>query len=124
MNAGKWGDKHDTLTTVYSDVDGCLINWPGPKAGSSRYAKKYGGDPIPNPLIVDYLKQKKKEGFTIVLWSIGGVEHCKWAAELCRIHDIVDHYIAKPSILIDDCHRWYHNKNRVWVNENGKVIEK
>jgi hypothetical protein len=118
------GDEKDHRTTVFSDIDGCLILWPGPKPGSSRYyrASKEKEIPKPNAKIVEYLKSKKKEGFTIVLWSIGGAEHCRWAAKLCGIENIVDYCLAKPIIMVDDHHKWYLNPKRTWVDENGEVI--
>ncbi len=118
-----YGVAEETKTTIYTDVDGCLIFWPGPKKGSTRYSRRTGELPVPNNKIVSYLRQKYTEGFTIILWSMGGAEHCKWAAKLCGMEDIVSKYLVKPGTLVDDNHKWYF-RNRIWIDENGCQIER
>lgn len=95
--------------------------WPGGKAGSTRIAKPRGLSPDINTVVVDLLKSEKQKGSTIVLWSIGGTAHCKWAAEFCGIKDIVDIYLRKPNIFIDDNHKWFVSKKRTHINPDGTI---
>ena len=108
--------------TVYCDIDGTLIIWPGGKGGSTKIAKREKLSPKINNIVVDILKSEKSKGSTIILWSAGGKEHCKWSAEFCGITNIVDVYLRKPNIFIDDNHKWISNKRRTYINQDGLIL--
>lgn len=70
---------------VFVDVDGTLI-----KEG------------VLNQRLVDWCKERKQEGFKIVLWSNQGIEHATQAAASANVTDIFDFIISKPGYIVDD----------------------
>lgn len=52
--------------------------------------------------IVDFLKQKRIDGFKIVLWSSRGQKHAQDVAEKYEVIDLFDFILSKPGYLIDD----------------------
>jgi hydroxymethylpyrimidine pyrophosphatase-like HAD family hydrolase len=47
------------------------------------------------------IKQLKKEGYSIVLWSAKGRRYCESVVELHSLKKVIDMCIAKPSLIID-----------------------
>jgi len=77
--------KYPPQRVIAVDVDGTLII-----------------NGIVNEKLVNLCKKKKKEGFTMILWSAGGQNHAIKAAKLSGLNDVFDHIISKPGYIIDD----------------------
>jgi len=71
---------------IYIDVDKTLINLRG----------------VVNTRIVDWARDKHKDGFEIVIWSSRGTEHCINAANKSGLNDIISAAISKPGFIVDD----------------------
>ena len=103
--------------SVFVDVDGCLLIWPGKKRG--RIPRKgepgYGESPTPNLQVIEMIKKHKAKGRYIVVWSRGGARHARMAVEHCGLGDVVDLCLAKPRTVIDDSFGWWERNERVKV---------
>lgn len=87
----------DFRPTVYFDMDGTL--------------REYGEDCKPITRHIERMRFHKHCGHRIIVWSRGGKS---WAEKACRelgIHNLVDHFDAKPLCLYDDqdMHEWVDN---------------
>ena len=51
---------------------------------------------------VKLLKDRKQRGSTIFVWSAGGHAWAKAVSEALGLEDVVDHYLSKPFMAIDD----------------------
>ena len=87
--------------TVYVDVDGTLLIWPGPRPG--RVPRKgeleFGLPPAVNTKLV---KRLRDSGAQIIIWSRGGEAHAEYAARFCGLDDIVTACLTKPDLIVDD----------------------
>lgn len=92
----------EQYTSIYVDVDGTLLFWPGKKKGHVPRPgeKEYGKAPEINQPLVNALKNWHKGNNVLVLWSKGGVEHCEKAASRCDLNP--DACLPKPQVAIDD----------------------
>ena len=52
--------------------------------------------------VVEYLKKKKAEGWTLMLWSSGGQIHAAGMAEQYGVEDLFDYIVSKPGLILDD----------------------
>lgn len=83
------------------DVDGTLIV-PDPK-GSLQLA--YGSSIQSfKPIIahVDLLKEYKKRGFYVIVWSAGGYKWALQAVQALKLERFVDQILSKPIRHVDD----------------------
>lgn len=71
--------------TIFVDVDGTL---------------EIHGE-LNQPLI-EWLKEKKEDGFSLVLWSMAGEKHAVIIADEYKVTHLFDHIISKPGYIIDD----------------------
>lgn len=55
-----------------------------------------------NETLVNYLIEKKQEGYTIILWSMAGRNHAFKVAEEYNLIHLFDTFLTKPGIIIDD----------------------
>ena len=55
-----------------------------------------------NKKLIEWCKQKKNDGFIMILWSSRGELHAKKAADLSGLNDIFDYIISKPGYVVDD----------------------
>jgi len=86
---------------VVCDVDGTLIT-PDKKGGISL---PYGSgiqQYAPIQAHVDLLKEYKKRGFTVIVWSMAGFSHALRVVEALKLQRYVDTVMTKPSKHIDD----------------------
>lgn len=95
--------------TVYVDVDGTLVKWPGDFPG--RLPRKpdepgFGKPPLPNEKLIGWLREQHEKGTEIYIWSRGGSQHAKNMSEFVNIDDIVKGYLTKPHMVIDDDPNW------------------
>ncbi len=94
--------------TIYVDVDGTLLLWPGGRPG--RVPRKgesgFGAPPAINEKLVNALKLWKlaevDQGRTLVIWSHGGRVHAELAGRLTGLSQYVDAFLPKPRLWIDD----------------------
>ncbi len=107
--------------TVYVDVDGTLVFWPGNRPG--RYPRKgesgHGEDPAINTKLVERLKASDAD---IVIWSRGGKTHAEWAAKFCDIDAVA--CLSKPDLMVDDGRRWMdtsHSKGMQLVGPHDEL---
>lgn len=94
----------------FFDVDDTLVSWDYPeRPDDAKYAVGFT-DPssgavwmlTPIQKTIEALKQGKRAGSTIVVWSAGGWE---WAQEVVKtlgLEEFVDAVISKPNRYYDD----------------------
>lgn len=86
---------------VCCDVDGTIIK-PDQKGGISL---PYGsGIQTYSPIMahVDLIKEYKKRGFTVIVWSMAGQAHAQRVVEALKLERWVDIVMCKPTKHIDD----------------------
>ena len=89
----------------FIDVDGTL-------------ERKILGIEVPLRHVVDGVKLLKREGAVVYLWSTGGPDHARKAAREAKIEKLVDGFLHKPNVYVDDkpvsnwkdCERWKPKK--------------
>ena len=67
-----------------------------------------------NVALIDYLRERKAEGFSLTLWSSRGEAHARNAAEVFKCADLFDHILSKPGWVIDD-------KGWGWIKFTGVI---
>jgi len=55
-----------------------------------------------NEILIDYLTEKKAEGYDIFLWSARGKSHAQDVATRFNLTNLFSAIISKPDIMIDD----------------------
>ena len=55
-----------------------------------------------NQKLVDYLKERKAEGYRLMLWSARGITNAQAAVDRFGLHDLFDDVLSKPGYIIDD----------------------
>jgi hydroxymethylpyrimidine pyrophosphatase-like HAD family hydrolase len=55
-----------------------------------------------NKAVVDYCREMKAKGWTLILWSSGGQIHACGVAEDTGLTDLFDIIISKPGMILDD----------------------
>ena len=72
-----------------------------------------------NAEVVRCIRQMRAQGFTVMLWSMQGVEYAKRAASLCD-PSLFDHIIPKPGYILDDYGwRWIRYTRIVRMTQAG-----
>lgn len=104
MNHVAWPMPEFDMETAFVDVDGTLLLWPSGAVGE--------GTPAPNTALVRRLRAWKAKDRRIYLWSRGGESHARQAAAFCDASDLFDAFLNKPSVMIDDAHRWMERVKR------------
>jgi predicted mannosyl-3-phosphoglycerate phosphatase (HAD superfamily) len=59
----------------------------------------------PNLPLLEWCREKKSAGFTLVLWSSRGEDHARKFATLFGVQDLFDHILSKPGYIVDN-HGW------------------
>lgn len=77
--------KYPTTRTICVDVDGTLI---------------CRGEI--NARLVEWCRQRKADGFVLMLWSARGQQYAASIAERHGVTDVFDHIISKPGYVVDD----------------------
>lgn len=97
----------DKYESVYVDVDGTLLLWPGRSPGAvPRPAEAgHGEPPAVNEPLVDVVKKWHRDGRTPVVWSQGGAKHARMAADLCGLAPGA--CLRKPAAVVDDHLTWF-----------------
>lgn len=74
---------------VFVDVDDTLVR----SVGSKR---------IPTPAVIGRIRELKREGAQVFLWSSGRAGYCETTAAELGIADCIDGCLPKPTVYIDD----------------------
>lgn len=104
--------------TIYFDCDSTLVMWEmdgSPNAlPFELYGKKYLL--VPHQKHIDKLKEHKREGFTIIVWSAGGAEWSKEVVKVLGLENYVDLMISKPCYYYDDLisPKFLHEHKRIY----------
>lgn len=63
-----------------------------------------------NHKLVEKIKDWHSYGRKIIIWTSNtqGREHCRRAAKLCGIYDLVHDFLPKPYLIVDDDHLEYY----------------
>lgn len=55
-----------------------------------------------NEYLVKWCREKKSQGFYLVLWSCRGAEYARQAASIANVIEVFDFIISKPGYIVDD----------------------
>lgn len=66
----------------------------------------------PHEKHIRLMKDYKARGFTIVVWSAGGVEWAETVVKALKLEEYVDAVFTKPCRYVDDlkCNEWMGNQ--------------
>ena len=101
---------------VFYDVDDTLILYEG----DGEYVDvEYFGDKVrvlPHKMHCRFLKNNKRRGFSVHVWSQQGHEWAKAVVEALGLEDFVDFVSSKPQSYFDDlaADSWMQ---RIWVED-------
>lgn len=56
----------------------------------------------PNTKAIEWLKARKAEGFTLMLWSMRGERHARLISEQMGCAALFDLVVSKPGFILDD----------------------
>jgi phosphoglycolate phosphatase-like HAD superfamily hydrolase len=76
------------------------------------------------------LRQLKKAGFRLYLWSLGGAEYCREVAAANGLTELFEGFSAKPDIVIDDMPKTcmapfaYDAREGGWEEIARRIVEK
>jgi len=99
--------------TLFCDVDDTLVlyrapeDYPGTKVTIKFENNLYGGFSSESTLAVneaaiEALKDHKRKGAIIVVWSQGGWDWAESVVKALKIDKLVDYVVEKPSVVFDD----------------------
>jgi len=103
--------------TAYFDVDDTIIKHYSSfeelesKGVFLEYSKL---TVVPHKRHIEDLKNMKKKGFTVIVWSQGGEEHACDVVKTLGLEDFVDATMTKPSVYWDDLKANEFMDYRVW----------
>ena len=110
---------------VYFDVDDTLVDWNNRDTEDALpFANPDNGcvwmlEPKWN--VIKKLKEHKRRGDTVIVWSQGGWDWCKEVVTTLKLEDYVDAVMTKPHAYYDDLHvsHWMTG----WVVVSGRTME-
>jgi hydroxymethylpyrimidine pyrophosphatase-like HAD family hydrolase len=79
------GQRYQPARVIAVDVDGTLIR-------DGRLMRS----------LVTWLRERREEGFRLMLWSARGKAHAEGAIELFELHGLFHDVVAKPGYVVDD----------------------
>lgn len=117
---------------IYCDVDETLVLWDWKQYdpdGKDLIEIKdiqsgYSEFLLPHFRHVEFLKQFKTRGHTIVVWSQGGAIWCETVVKALGLEDIVDICISKPDWYIDDMHASAYFGNNIYKHPTDPSKDK
>jgi len=91
----------------FVDIDGTL-------------ERKLLGFELPVKASVEGIRELKRRGAIVFLWSVGGADHARTAARNAGIEALCDGFLPKPHVYVDDksvsrwedCERWKPSRLR------------
>jgi FMN phosphatase YigB (HAD superfamily) len=90
--------------TIYFDVDNTLVMW-GLEDHPNVLSFTFNDSVfklVPHTEHIQFLKDKKADGFKIVVWSAGSETWAKEVINVLGLSSFVDHAISKPMFHVDD----------------------
>ena len=93
---------------VYLDCDDSAILWEPEKYPHTEdqlvhYEDEYGKWAfLPHFKNIEFVKNVKRQGYGVVLWSAAGADWAEKVATLLHIEDYVDIILSKPELAVDD----------------------
>lgn len=91
--------------TFYFDCDETLVMW-GADINDKTSVMVESDDGVlvtrPHKKHIELLKDLKRAGFKIVVWSQGGSDHAERVVKALKLEEFVDLVIAKPEAYVDD----------------------
>ncbi|MDD3412588.1 MAG: hypothetical protein PHY47_01175 [Lachnospiraceae bacterium] len=101
--------------SVYFDVDDTLVDWNQSHSEDALAFNNNGYIEMLKPKwdIIKKLKEHKRNGDTIIVWSQNGWDWCKEVVTTLSIESYVDAVITKPDIYYDDLNCKEFMKN--WI---------
>jgi FMN phosphatase YigB (HAD superfamily) len=107
----------NTENMVPFDVDDTLVMWHlDDKSKDIQIEHPYQpgimNHVTPHEKHIKLLKDYKGRGFTVVVWSAGGVEWAHAVVKALGIEEYVDAVFTKPCRYVDDlqCEKWMGNR--------------
>jgi hypothetical protein len=55
-----------------------------------------------NDVLIDWCRDRRLDGYSILLWSARGKEHARSVADAFACADVFDVILAKPGYIVDD----------------------
>jgi phosphoglycolate phosphatase-like HAD superfamily hydrolase len=102
---------YPTRKDIYIDVDGTLIF--------------NGGEP--NLSLIEWLRERKAEGYRLYLWSARGEKYAASVATRIGVLELFAAVLPKPGYVVDDLgHKWDMYINAISIDvisENSRKIE-
>lgn len=100
--------KPDETPTIYVDVDGTLVFWPGPDPGEAPIpwhpslapSSRHPWPAINQPLVDRLNAWYRPHSRCLVVWSRAGALHARQVAQYCGL--TAHAYLPKPRMAIDD----------------------
>ena len=74
-----------------------------------------------NSELVATLRQRKANGFTLILWSMRGPKACHDVVDHWGLNDLFDHILSKPGYIVDDKGWNWIQRTRV-LGVDGKLM--
>lgn len=71
-----------------------------------------------NDLIVRWAKEKRADGFELIVWSNRGTKYAQAAAQSAGLVDLCSACISKPGYILDD-KGWDWIRHTVWVRRDA-----
>jgi len=117
---------------LYCDVDGTLLMYNGNDGSFSAIDKQSIAIKCPftenrddhavakyyylrpNHNTIQYLKDYKAMGYTIVVWSAASWVWAEAAVKALKLEDIVDYVMSKPDVVIDDLEPNEWIREQIW----------
>lgn len=98
---------YNTDQVVPFDVDDTLVMWSLEDKSKNipiqdPYIEGLINYVTPNEKHIELMKKYKARGFTIIVWSAGGVEWAKKVVLALQLESYVDAVFTKPNRYIDD----------------------
>jgi predicted HAD superfamily phosphohydrolase YqeG len=75
-----------------------------------------------NQKLIDWCKDRKAEGYRIMLWSARGEAHARRCAESFQIVELFDLICSKPGYIVDD-QGWQWVKYTKIIKSLNKTIQ-
>lgn len=110
----------------YSDVDDTIVSWEPDylyAPGKMEFTDPNDNTPYwltPMFAQIQRIKDMKKAGYTVVIWSQGGADWCEHVIQQLGLSQYVDAYLAKASL------GWYCDDLPVteWMPESVRIKPK
>lgn len=114
---------------VYFDVDDTLVMWyqhyePGfdDKCISIDFLENRHAL-VPHKKHIELLKDLYAQGWTVVVWSAGGLEWAQTVTKALGLENHVHHILAKPYRYVDDLYSDEFMLNRVYHKFNIEDVD-